>query len=220
MKYDTDIQKSAFSARLNEAAKAADLHHYGMYSDLARHFGMSVPGVRKWFTGDVIPLQKIEQLASYYRVRPEWLRSGNGPMRELEGVDSEGLPQTVELHQVPVVTGEQWRDYANGLIQINSLPKVLATGELPAGCFALQVEDNSLSDRILKGMYVVVNPFEKPAANDLVVAHINGAFVSGLLAKRDTYMIIPPNTDYRPVDLGSEPEICGVMISVVQQKLK
>jgi len=191
-----------------------------MYSDLARHFDMSVAGVRKWFTGDVIPLQKIEQLALYYRVRPEWLRNGTGPMREVQGIDQDGRLQQVELHNIPLVNAEQWKDYANGQLQTSDLPTVLATGKMNPGCFAIQVEDNSLSDRVLRGMYVVVNPFERPGPNDLVVAYINESFVSGALAKRDTYQIIPPNTDFRPVDLGHEPDILGVMISVVQQNLK
>jgi SOS-response transcriptional repressor LexA len=69
-------------------------------------------------------------------------------------------------------------------------------------------------------MYVVVNPREKAGTDDLSVAYINGTFVSGVVVRRDTYTIIPPNTDFRPIDLGADPEICGVMVSIAQQTLK
>lgn len=219
MKIDKDLQKQAFSARLEEAAKAADLNYYGHLSDLARHFKMSVPGVRKWFTAEVIPLQKIEELAAYYRVRPEWLRSGKGAMKEVQGVSPDGESQKVEIHNVPILQPEQWPDFKRGGADLD-LPKVLATGKLQPGCFAIQVLDNSLVDRVLKGMYVVVSPHETPGPSDLAVAYINGSFVAGALVKRDTVTIIPPNSNFRPVDLGADPEICGVMISIVQQNLK
>lgn len=219
MKFDKDIQRQAFAKRLMEAADAAGMSGYGMYSTFARHFKMSPTGVRKWFQADAVPYEKMDELASFLSVRAEWLRSGKGAMKEVVGIDPRGQEEKVEIHRVPILTAEEWLQYATQMELPDHLPTVLATGKLHPSSFAVQIQDNSLSDRVLSGMYVVISPAHEPERDDLVMAYVNGSFVGGTLVKRDTYVIIPPNHDYRPIDLGDNPTICGVMVAIAQQPL-
>ena len=219
MKFDKDIQRQAFAKRLMEAADAAGMSGYGMYSTFARHFKMSPTGVRKWFQADAVPYEMMDELASFLGVRAEWLRNGKGAMKEVVGIDPRGQEEKVEIHRVPILTAEEWRQYATQMELPDHLPTVLATGKLHPSSFAVQIQDNSLSDRVLSGMYVVISPAHEPERDDLVMAYVNGSFVGGTLVKRDTYVIIPPNHDYRPIDLGDNPTICGVMVAIAQQPL-
>lgn len=214
-----DFEKQAFARRLEEAAKAAGQHYYGMYSDVARHFNMTPRGVQKWFIGESIPEKKIGELAAYYRVRAEWLRCGKGPMREVEGINATGEPMQVQIHSVPVVSPEHFRAFLDGNLPLDGAETVLATGKLPQMVFAIKIEDNSLADRVLRGMYVVVDHERKPEPDDLAVAWVDGSFIGGRLVKRGNYIIIPPNTAFPPLDIGPDPEIAGTMISIAQQPL-
>ncbi|WP_375191837.1 LexA family protein [Marinobacter sp.] len=219
MEFNNDMKKQAFGKRLEEAAKAANMHYYGMYTAVGRHFGVTPRAVQKWFLGESIPHEKIDDLANYYGVRSEWLRSGKGPMREVEGVDSQGNARKVEIHSIPVITPELFQDFVNGDVPLESLETVLTTGPKPQVAYAIKVEDNSLSDRVLKGMYVVVDYKRSPGPDDLGVVYFEGSFIAGSLVKRGNYTIIPPNPAFPPINLGPDPVIAGTMISIAQQPL-
>lgn len=214
-----DRAKQAFSNRLEAAAKAAGLHYYGMYSDVARHFNMTARGVQKWFIGESVPDKRIDELAKYYRVRGEWLRTGIGPMREVEGVSPEGRAVQVEIHSVPVITPQQFDGFLKGVLPLESNQTVLATGKIPASAFAIRVEDNSLADRVLRGMYVVVDFEKKPDPDELALAFVEGSFIGGSLVKRGQFMIVPPNPAFPPINVGDDPVIAGTMIAITQQPL-
>lgn len=219
MKLDKDMKKREFADRLLTATKANGMDEYGKYSAIARHFGLTAGAVKRWFDAENLPAARMDELAKYLRVRPEWLRTGKGAMREIEGQFSDGTTTTVELHSIPVIEPEEYRDWIAGNLSKSDLPTVITTGSLPATAFCIRVADNSLYDKVLKGMFVIIDPERKNEKGALTLAIVDESFVMGHLTKRGNFFLEPPNQDYRPTDLGLNPEIAGTLVSAVPKPL-
>jgi len=79
------IERQAFSERLNQALKDARLAKASSPSVVAKEFNARYQGksvtlhaVRKWMVGEAIPSQpKLVALANWLGVTPEWLRFGS-----------------------------------------------------------------------------------------------------------------------------------------------
>jgi transcriptional regulator with XRE-family HTH domain len=79
--------KSAFSSRLNEALDDAGVppKFDGRQVAVAKMFGVSQKGARKWLEGEGLPtLEKCIEIATRLNVHVEWLATGRGPKREGE----------------------------------------------------------------------------------------------------------------------------------------
>jgi|DeeseametaMP0747_FD_contig_121_23924_length_3574_multi_3_in_0_out_0_3 SOS-response transcriptional repressor LexA len=217
---DSFDEKEQFSKRLTLAAKDAGLNYYGMYSDLARMFKMSPPGIKKWFTAEAIPPPgKIDRLAQFYQVRPEWLRANRGPMREFTGLDSESQSKAILVSKIPVISGEDFRDFMRGQYD-GEADRVFVIGPLPPKTYALRLHDNSLGDLATKGMCVVVDAQQQPKPEDVGIVVVAENFIAGHVVKRDQYTLISPNAAFPPVNLGNNPTIAGTVFAVAQRSLK
>jgi len=54
--------------------------------EIASRLGIHRETLRRWRTGAKIPGKKLRLLCEFFRVRFEWLESGEGPMRDAHGV--------------------------------------------------------------------------------------------------------------------------------------
>lgn len=69
-----------FAERFNEIACELGYEGHGRQTNLARHYGLQQPSVKKWFDGDAMPEYEIcKDLAIRARVHFEWLMTGRGP---------------------------------------------------------------------------------------------------------------------------------------------
>lgn len=218
MKMSTDLKKQEFAARLQQATRHAGLDKYGMFSEFARRFGVTPRAVQKWFEGESIP-RDIDPLASFLGVRSDWLRSGQGSMSEVTASAADGAEINVALHAVPEISASQYDAWIAGELDKSELNTFVATGPLPSTAFCLQVKDNSLGDRVLRGMRVVVNPEREPGSSDLAVAYLNDSFVFGYPTKRGRWFMDPPNSSFPAIDLGENPLIAGTLVQIIGQSL-
>lgn len=219
MKLDIDMKKRAFAARLKEAVKAKGMDEYGMYSAIARHFKLTPRAVQKWFLGESIPHTRIDELANYLSVRPEWLRTGIGAMREVDAKFADGALTSLELHVVPIIEADQYQLWMSDKLDKAQMPTVVATGTLPPKAFCILVNDNSLYDKVLKDMHVVVDPERTAQPGEMSVAILNNSFVMGYLVKRGRFFMDPPNTSFTSIDLGEAPNVIGVLVQAVSKPL-
>lgn len=77
----TQDSKETFSARLNEALDDAGFtpKHQGRQVALAKKYGVSQKGARKWLEGEAIPeFTRLAQIAIDFSVSIEWLALGRG----------------------------------------------------------------------------------------------------------------------------------------------
>jgi len=80
----TDHEKAAFSARLNQVLDEAGIapKGQGRQIQVARMFGVSQKGARKWLEGEAIPTTaRLTLVTAQLHVSIEWLLTGRGPMR-------------------------------------------------------------------------------------------------------------------------------------------
>ncbi|KAF1044401.1 hypothetical protein [Xylophilus sp.] len=88
-------EREAFSLRLREALDNAGWKSIGP-SDLAREFNrrnrtsrITLHAARKWLLGESIPTQaRVQTLAQWLEVSPDWLRFGSPPARAAEMAQS------------------------------------------------------------------------------------------------------------------------------------
>ncbi len=108
--------KEEFARRLNAALDAAGVppKGRGRQVTVAKMFGVSQKGARKWLVGEALPTTKrIALIAKRLGVRGEWLLTGQGPMRP-GGEDAlEGGKRVVSEHTMPV----EWTSTVSGPVQ-------------------------------------------------------------------------------------------------------
>ncbi|MEI9882301.1 helix-turn-helix transcriptional regulator [Atlantibacter hermannii] len=90
-----------FAERLNAAMSAAGISQ----GQLAEKVGISQPAIQKMTSGKTSGSRKMVELAHALNVRPEWLSSGNGSMRDGDQKES-SVPPESEWNTV-----ETWDDY-------------------------------------------------------------------------------------------------------------
>jgi transcriptional regulator with XRE-family HTH domain len=86
----TNDERQAFSARLNAALDAADVppKFQGRQKAVAKRFGVSQKGARKWLEGEAIPeTKRLPQIAADLGVSVEWLLMGGETATSLPGRD-------------------------------------------------------------------------------------------------------------------------------------
>jgi len=92
-------EKQAFSRRLKEAMRRARVES-GSPTRIAREFNLRYHGeavtaqaVRKWLAGSALPSQdKLQALALWLEVAPQWLRFGDVERREGHSALKQELP--------------------------------------------------------------------------------------------------------------------------------
>jgi len=90
-----------FAERLNAAMSAAGISQ----GQLAEKVGISQPAIQKMTSGKTSGSRKMVELAHALNVRPEWLSSGNGSMRDGDQKES-SVPPESEWNKV-----ETWDDH-------------------------------------------------------------------------------------------------------------
>lgn len=79
----------AFSRRLNELCDEMGVppKYHGRQSALAKRFGMSQKGARKWVEGEAFPdWEKLMEICDWGSVRLDWLLRGKEPKRDAKDI--------------------------------------------------------------------------------------------------------------------------------------
>ena len=86
----------------------------------------------------------------------------------------------------------------------------------------LKVRGDSMEPTLMEGAYIVVDPNVEWMHNRIVVVRQNGdteVTVKRLVKDGDTYYLKPDNTNYRPMEMGKDAHICGVVVELVMKFL-
>ena len=222
MSRSREEDRLAFAERLTKAWRDSGRPDYGKYSELGRFFNITPSAVKRWFDGETIPTSRVGRLAAYLNVRAEWLLANRGPMKEVEAEYPGGKVQSVEIHRLPIIGPEQYKDHISGKASVST--HALAIGNLSQQSFAYQLRDNSLLPEAVSGMIAVVDP-ENPAVETPVLSSLpvvvldDGAFVAGKYIQLGTPMIEPLNRDYKPIQLSENHEVVGVIAAFTQKDM-
>ena len=85
--------------------------------------------------------------------------------------------------------------------------------------FLLKVSGDSMSDAgILPGDMVLVDKSQTPESGDIVIAEVDGEWTMKYLSKRgNSTVLLPANTNYKPIKPRKELKIAGVVTAVVRK---
>lgn len=89
-----------------------------------------------------------------------------------------------------------------------------------ANSFVLKVRGDSMLPTLTEGAYIVVDPAVEWMHNRIVVVRQNGdteVTVKRLVKDGDTYYLKPDNTNYRPMEMGKDAHICGVVVEQIMK---
>lgn len=159
-----------FAVRLNEACDHIGLppKHHGRQVAVAKLFGVSQKGARKWLEGEAMPATwRMSEFASKLNCSGEWLFSGRGDPR---GSDLGPGPSTGRL--VPLIL---WHDVpafmkSTAETQHAVRPMLPCPIEVGAGAFALRVTSAAMEPMIREGEIIYVDPDVTPQGGHYVVA--------------------------------------------------
>ena len=236
----TSNPKEEFSRRLNKALDLAGIPPKGRGRQVAvaKMFGVSQKGARKWLEGESIPdTKRLPEIARRLNVRGEWLLTGQGPMRVTEGEATAELPAVRVSGQgnvseapaqvsrpVPLISWVQAGDWSEAVDHLQPgdaeewLPSPVRVGP---HAFALRVEGDSMTSpypgrSYPPGTIIYVDPDIAPTPGKPVVAKLTDTnevtfkiYVEEASGKK---YLRPLNPQYPVIEIDANCEIVGVVV--------
>lgn len=152
-------ERQAFAKRLNQALDRAGFppKGRGRQIQVARRYGVSQKGARKWLEGEAIPHRKrLPHFARDLDVRYEWLVSGEGSMTPGNGPFVPIIGTTDEPPQSPL-------EGAHAALGYLALPST------DRDAYALRATTSAYAPRIKAGEAILVEPSIQAAPGDEVI---------------------------------------------------
>lgn len=227
-----NIELSEFAKRLN---KLCDLDRLppkggGRQLELAKIFGVSQKGARKWLEGEGLPkTSRINEIAAHFGVNSEWLLSGRGDMREQEGNygarenrHSYGAGSGALLcTKVPVISevkAGRWHEAIDNHHPGDAEEWIETSAKVSKSAFALRVSGDSMvnpygSPSIPDGSYVIVDPEIEATSGKIVVAKLhdrNEAVLKKLVIDGPNRYLKALNPEYKSIQIDETCVIVGV----------
>ncbi|MFO1351882.1 MAG: S24 family peptidase [Gammaproteobacteria bacterium] len=178
-----------FAMRLNEALDDKDLpsKHAGRQVLVAKMFGVSQKGARKWLEGIGYPTtHRAREIAKRLGVRYEWLMSGIGEKRSILEPSSEPAPSfdgtatPIRSYEKDVPLLISWAQAGDWIEHYQSFNAENAEDWLACPVahgkrtFALWVQGISMEPDYHDGEVIFVDPDVVPESRNAVVARMNG----------------------------------------------
>lgn len=223
-----------FAARFNEVIDEAGFPEKGKgrQAAVAKHFGVTQKGARKWLEGESIPkYSRLSEMAQSLGVNVEWLMSGRGARRAgaTSAVEEKAGQYLTRVGHVPVsrlpliswVQAGQWAEAVEEFAPGDASEWRETTAKVSENAFMLKVFGDSMVSQsgvsIPEGSIVVVDP-EAPADNGkIVVAKIadsNEATLKKLVIDGPHKYLKPLNPAYRMIEIDGNCTIVGVVKKV------
>lgn len=208
---------TTFTDRLNQAMREADLSQ----ADLHRKSGYTRAAISKWVNGQSEP-KDILKLARILGVSPEWLQTGKESRALDTSLPSDALPMPAR-RLAPVISYVQagnWGDLVDPYPVGTGENEIEIDAKWSANSFVLTVRGDSMFPTLQEGAYIVVDPNVEWMHNRIVVVRQNGdteVTVKRLVKDGDTYYLKPDNTNYRPMEMGKDAHICGVVVEQIMK---
>ncbi len=208
---------TTFTDRLNQAMREAGLSQ----ADLHRKSGYTRAAISKWVNGQSEP-KDILKLARILGVSPEWLQTGKESRALDTSLPSDALPMPAR-RLAPVISYVQagnWAELVDAYPMGEGFEHIDIDAKWSANSFVLKVRGDSMLPTLTEGAYIVVDPAVEWMHNRIVVVRQNGdteVTVKRLVKDGDTYYLKPDNTNYRPMEMGKDAHICGVVVEQIMK---
>lgn len=176
-------------------------------ADISRDLNISKTTVSGWFTGVRVPrMRTIDALCSYLRVKRSDIMEPYNP----------NTPKSVDAVKIPVLG-----TVAAG-VPLEAVEEILDWEEIPSDMarrgeyFALRINGDSMSPRILNNDVVIVRQQPDVESGDIAIVRINGdeATCKRVLKQEDSITLVPFNPSYAPRTY-SKKEIAELPIVII-----
>lgn len=225
-----DNDKQEFSNRFNAVLDAAGITKFnqGRQGALAKMFGVSGNGARKWIQGESIPrYEKLLDIVERFKetgVCVEWLLSGEPKLSPFKNKITENSANYANMEmpawKVPIISWIKAGEFSEcSDIQLpEQADEWLGTTTKPrTHTFALRIKGDSMEPLFTEGMLIIIEPDMEALPGDYVIAK-NGdeATFKQFIKDGPDYYLKPLNDRYPIKPLG-ESKIIGVVREAVHK---
>lgn len=215
---------SEFSARLNSALDIARVpdKNQGRQLAVAKMFGVSQKGARKWLEGEGLPeAWRWDAIATRLNVRAEWLFFGRGA--KVETVDA-GPDVTTAVPLISWVQAGAWQEIRDNFEPGEGEKMIHSTKKVGRRAFALRVKGDSMENprgrpSYPDGAVIIVDPEKSAKSGDRVIAKLIDSQEATFKkyvedAGTGRTLLVPLNPDYLPpIDItNARARIVGVVV--------
>lgn len=211
-----------FAERLNAAMIAAGVSQ----GQLAEMVGVSQPAIQKMTSGKTNGSRKMVELANALGVRPEWLSSGQGAMREDGQQPQSQLTKTgdsdvfrldvldLTVSAGPGIINQEFVEILRSVEYAPAEARHMFDGRKAENVRIINVRGDSMSGTIEPGDLIFVDISVKSFDGDGIYAFLydDTAHVKRLQKMKDKLLVISDNKIYTPWDPIEKDEMNRVFV--------
>ncbi|WP_416380881.1 XRE family transcriptional regulator [Klebsiella michiganensis] len=212
--------KTTLAERLREARKAADMTQKA----LGDAVGVSQAAIQKIETGRAAQTTKLLDIAKALRVRPEWLSSGTGAMRDDGEDDKKPSHMNHDVFRVdildlavsagPGIVNQEFVEILHSVEYAPAEARHMFDGRKAENIRIINVRGDSMSGTIEPGDLLFVDISVKSFDGDGIYAFLydDTAHVKRLQKMKDKLLVISDNKIYTPWDPIEKDEMNRVFV--------
>ncbi|EMD6905879.1 TPA: helix-turn-helix transcriptional regulator [Klebsiella oxytoca] len=212
--------KTTLAERLREARKAADMTQ----KTLGDAVGVSQAAIQKIETGRAAQTTKLLDIAKALRVRPEWLSSGTGAMRDDGEDDKKPSHMNHDVFRVdildlavsagPGIVNQEFVEILHSVEYAPAEARHMFDGRKAENIRIINVRGDSMSGTIEPGDLLFVDISVKSFDGDGIYAFLydDTAHVKRLQKMKDKLLVISDNKSYAAWDPIEKDEMNRVLV--------
>lgn len=212
--------KTTLAERLREARKAADMTQ----KTLGDAVGVSQAAIQKIETGRAAQTTKLLDIAKALRVRPEWLSSGTGAMRDDGEDDNKPSHMNHDVFRVdildlavsagPGIVNQEFVEILHSVEYAPAEARHMFDGRKAENIRIINVRGDSMSGTIEPGDLLFVDISVKSFDGDGIYAFLydDTAHVKRLQKMKDKLLVISDNKSYAAWDPIEKDEMNRVFV--------
>ncbi|WP_458860028.1 XRE family transcriptional regulator [Klebsiella oxytoca] len=212
--------KTTLAERLREARKAADMTQ----KTLGDAVGVSQAAIQKIETGRAAQTTKLLDIAKALRVRPEWLSSGTGAMRDDGEDDKKPSHMNHDVFRVdildlavsagPGIVNQEFVEIIHSVEYAPAEARHMFDGRKAENIRIINVRGDSMSGTIEPGDLLFVDISVKSFDGDGIYAFLydDTAHVKRLQKMKDKLLVISDNKSYAAWDPIEKDEMNRVFV--------
>ena len=212
--------KTTLAERLREARKAADMTQ----KTLGDAVGVSQAAIQKIETGRAAQTTKLLDIAKALRVRPEWLSSGTGAMRDDGEDDKKPSHMNHDVFRVdildlavsagPGIVNQEFVEILHSVEYAPAEARHMFDGRKAENIRIINVRGDSMSGTIEPGDLLFVDIRVKSFDGDGIYAFLydDTAHVKRLQKMKDKLLVISDNKSYAAWDPIEKDEMNRVLV--------
>lgn len=181
-------------------------------SELARRTGVCQPVIHRMASGetDNPKIETLRPIAKFFSISIDEL-IGDAPLSFSQPV----FHVEEELYNLPLLSLALAIEWPNNKTQFEQATTVQTDLKVSDQAYAIRLKDSTMYPMFPDGTLLIIEPMQQAVHLDFVVARLKGCqtgiFKQLLLDGKNRYLK-SSNNDYRPILLGKQDKILGVML--------